>query len=77
MPHTLTLLERHTEYIARCKTNGAPTRIYSVPCCGKALEDRVPPAGEQWDALVTCPYCGEMFMKVAHHDLITGHIPAL
>lgn len=70
------LLEKHNAYIARCKANGAPTQTYNTPCCSRELEDRVPPEGEgPWDSLVTCPYCGDLFWKVAHHDGIAGHIP--
>lgn len=70
------LLEMHTAYIARCKADGDPTLTYNTPCCGQQLEDRVPSKADwKWDSLVSCPFCGALFMKVARHDGIAGHIP--
>lgn len=70
------LLEAHTQFVATCKEQGLPIKSYSTPCCVQQLEDRVPPESQpQWDSLVSCPFCRALFLKVARHDGITGHIP--
>lgn len=66
-------LADHSAYIARVKSTGAKTSIFKVPCCGKDLEDRVPPKGETWDTLMACPHCSSLFFKVAKYNKIVGH----
>lgn len=57
-----TLLQRHLDYMARYKGHRQPL---VTPCCQFDLVVSAPTdAGDQWDSLVECPNCGEMFMKV-------------
>lgn len=51
-------------------------RNLETPCCGNSLSVRAPgDSTEQWDSLVDCPYCGQMFMKVVTSTAAEGRIP--
>lgn len=71
----MSLKDKHTEYIARAKSNGARTMTYTTPCCKQSTEDRVPDDDSQWDSLCTCVHCGELYMKIATGDSIKGLMP--
>lgn len=71
-----TLLQRHEEYVARAKACGAPTDTLVLPCCQKPLECLIPrEAGQQWDTLMTCPYCAGLFVFIATSDGCVGKRP--
>jgi hypothetical protein len=66
-------LKQHADYIARIKAKGHRTLAYTVPCCGGAMEDLAAPAGQVWDSLASCPYCGTLYMKVTSADAIEAN----
>lgn len=69
-------LKHHLDYVYRMKSRGHPVRFYSTPCCAKRIEDIVPAVADiVWDSLAECPFCGEMYMKIARHDGITALVP--
>lgn len=57
------LLEQHIAFIAKARAHGYKVASYTTPCCKATLETRMPSSGK-WDALTTCPHCGDMFMKI-------------
>lgn len=61
-----TALAKHIAYVARWKVGGKRTHKLTMPCCGESLEVPAPdkPGGKQWDSLMTCPHCGELFIKI-------------
>ena len=67
-----TLMQRHENYIAAIKANGGKCVVYQTPCCGKSLESLAAPDGENWDSLVTCPFCGDLFAKLTNGADITA-----
>lgn len=69
-----TLLEQHNDFIARVKARGGKTATYRTPCCKKPLEDRLATAGECWDTMSVCPYCGAHYIKIASEHAIVGKL---
>lgn len=59
-----TLLHKHKDYIRRARADDANIILYVTPCCGKDLETTAPKDSQVWDSLTSCPYCGQLFMKV-------------
>jgi hypothetical protein len=72
---TAQLLAQHNKYMTGYKTAGGASRTLTTPCCASELEVPVPKSvHEQWDSLMVCPFCGQLFMKVAWHDKVEGII---
>lgn len=71
---TLTLKQKHDEFIAKVKAKGGKTLVYRTPCCNNEVEDRVPPSGEMWDSMVTCPHCDAHYFKTATTKKIIGKL---
>jgi hypothetical protein len=60
-----TLLQQRQDYLAGWKRRRKPTVVCACPHCGKDIENPRPSdPKEQWDSLMTCPYCEEFFMAV-------------
>ena len=67
------LFDAHRAHMARYKGH---RHTLSTPCCGNALVVKAPTdPGDQWDSLMTCPHCGELFMKVATSTSARGLLP--
>ena len=72
-------LKAHTAYVERWKASGKRTLVLKTPCCSADLEvpsqDRE--GDRQWDSLMTCPHCGELFMKIVTFAHAEGRLPKL
>lgn len=69
------LLKSHKDYLDRCRTGGARVLAFRTPCCGVTMETVVPKNGETWDSLTTCPYCGDLFMKISRREKVVALMP--
>lgn len=58
------LLKEHQAYMKSWRSSGKPVLKYKTPCCHRNLQTPAPPAGETWDSMVTCPYCGSLHLKI-------------
>jgi hypothetical protein len=71
----MNLRRRHEEYMIAWRQSGKPTRNYETPCCGKEIETTAPSNDETWDSLTTCPWCGDLHMKVVtRHAVRTARV---
>lgn len=64
----------YTRWRARQKQKGAPMRVYCCPHCKGDIETLVPPEGQVYDSMVSCPHCARMHFKVvsAEGEVTTG-----
>lgn len=62
------LLKAHGKYMAKVRASGGTVVAYQTPCCKKELESQVPKDDATWDTLSTCPYCGELYMKITSRN---------
>lgn len=71
------LLARYHKHIARMKARGAALTSYPCPVCKKTIEAARPPAGQEFDSMVECGYCGELHFKTVFSDgLVRTHRPS-
>lgn len=66
------LVDKYHHWMRRLAVDQVPTIAYPCPCCKEELLALQPPEGEEdWDSLVTCPYCEGIHYRVAQD---TGHV---
>lgn len=74
---TMTLKERHEDYIARLRARGDEITNYECPDCGGVIDTMAAPEGESWDTLSTCPHCEGLHMKFTNGSSADGEaLPA-
>lgn len=66
------LHNEYMKYMRRWKKCGKPIHVLETPCCVEKLEVPAPSSAQQWDSLVECPFCGQMFMKIVTQDRAVG-----
>lgn len=64
------LKAEYERFIAQAHQHNVKCGVYNCPSCKKELESIIPENDDIFDSLATCPYCGEVSMKIAHSDKI-------
>ncbi len=68
------LAERYAAWVASMRAAGIRLIAYKPPCGCPALETNLPPKGQVWDSLVTCPGCAALHMKITRHNHVEVHV---
>ncbi|GGP27044.1 hypothetical protein [Silvimonas amylolytica] len=63
---------KYNEQNFKLRQRGIKLVPYKAPCCGATLEGQLAGLGEEWEAVSTCPECGELYMKYTSHTQITA-----
>lgn len=64
-----TLLQRYEAFWQRAEAEGVDVILYPCPRCQQPLKTGRPPMDDDpWDSQFRCPYCGELFTRVAYHN---------
>lgn len=63
---------KYIENNFKLRQRGIRLVSYRVPCCGAKLEGQLAGPMEEWEAMVTCPECGELYMKYTTDRKITA-----
>ena len=63
---------KYIENNFKLRQRGVRLVPYKAPCCGAQLESQLAGLDEEWEALTTCPECGELFMKYTSNTKITA-----